>query len=84
MEVLQSLRQLLLNSDAHVSLSRKVRRAPRSTSCVHALSFVHKNMRPESVLCLEDAGSGRSHAFLVGIDAIRAAGAGIVVAGDIS
>jgi hypothetical protein len=56
MEVLQSLRQLLLNSDAHMSLSRKVRLArdlARSVSFVHALSFVHKNIRPESVLCFE-------------------------------
>jgi hypothetical protein len=53
MEVLQSLRHLLLNSDAHISLSRKVRMAcemAKAVSYVHTFAFVHKNVRPESVL----------------------------------
>lgn len=56
MEVLQSLRHLLLNSDAHISLSRKVRMArelAKAVSYVHNFAFVHKNVRPESVLCFE-------------------------------
>ncbi|KAI0440565.1 hypothetical protein F4803DRAFT_464722 [Xylaria telfairii] len=92
MEVLQSLRQLLLNSDIHISLSRKMRIArelAKAVNYVHTFAFVHKNVRPESVLCFEDdqgaANSslvGRSHAFLVGFDAFRAEAAETIMAGD--
>ncbi|GAW14613.1 hypothetical protein EKO27_g11180 [Xylaria grammica] len=92
MEVLQSLRHLLLNSDEHISLSRKVRIArelAKAVNYVHTFAFVHKNVRPESVLCFEeDYGAanqrpaGRSHAFLVGFDAFRAAAAETIMAGD--
>lgn len=87
MEVLQSLRQLLLNSDAHISLSRKMRigrELAKAINYVHTFAFVHKNVRPESVLCFEDARASRSHAFLVGFDAFRAADAGTMMAGDMS
>ncbi|KAL4918418.1 hypothetical protein BDW62DRAFT_200798 [Aspergillus aurantiobrunneus] len=87
MEVLQSLRQLLLNSDTHMSLSRKVhmaRELGKAVNYVHTFAFVHKNIRPESVLCFEDAQATRSHAFLVGFDAFRAADAGTLMGGDMS
>ncbi|KAI3320715.1 hypothetical protein HD806DRAFT_228049 [Xylariaceae sp. AK1471] len=91
MEVLQSLRHLLLNSDAHISLSRKVRIArelAKAVNYVHTFAFVHKNVRPESVLCFEDprastpSPSSSSRAFLVGFDAFRAAAAETIMAGD--
>jgi hypothetical protein len=92
MEVLQSLRHLLLNSDAHISLSRKVRIArelAKAVNYVHTFAFVHKNVRPESVLCFEEdsqvltpSPSSSSRAFLVGFDAFRAANAETIMAGD--
>lgn len=85
--VLQSLRQLLLGSDEHISLSRKLRIArelAKAVYCVHTFAFVHKNVRPESILCHEDEGASRSHAFLVGFDAFRAADGGTVMTGDMS
>lgn len=87
MEVLQSLRQLLLNPDAHISLSQKVRIARelvKAVNYVHTFDFVHKNVRPESVLCFEDTGASRSHAFLVGFDAFRATSSGTMMGGDMS
>ncbi|KAJ5698507.1 hypothetical protein N7462_000512 [Penicillium macrosclerotiorum] len=87
MEVLQSLRQLLLNSDEQISLSRKInisREICKAVCFVSTLGFVHKNIRPESVLCFEDPEATRSHAFLVGFDAFRAADAGTMMGGDMS
>ncbi|KAK3956846.1 hypothetical protein QBC32DRAFT_329736 [Pseudoneurospora amorphoporcata] len=87
MPVLQSLRQLLLNSDEHISLSRKMRIArelAKAIHYVHTFAFVHKNVRPESILCFEDDGASRSHAFLVGFDAFRAAGGGTAMTGDMT
>ncbi|RDW83901.1 uncharacterized protein DSM5745_04227 [Aspergillus mulundensis] len=87
MEVLQSLRQLLLNPDEHISLTQKIRIArelAKAVNYVHTFAFVHKNIRPESVLCFEDPNGSRSNVFLVGFDAFRAAGAGTIMAGDMS
>jgi hypothetical protein len=86
MEVLQSLRQLLLNSDEHISLSRKFRIAvelAKSVSSVHMFNFVHKSLRPESVLCFEDPQSSQSRTFLVGFDGFRSADGGTNLIGDI-
>ncbi|KAI1111774.1 hypothetical protein F5Y14DRAFT_300413 [Nemania sp. NC0429] len=92
MEAPQSLRQLLVNSDAHISLSRKVqisRELAKAVNYVHTFAFVHKNVRPESVLCLEESNRASapssprsSHAFLVGFDAFRANAAETIMAGD--
>ncbi|KAK1780338.1 hypothetical protein QBC45DRAFT_323854 [Copromyces sp. CBS 386.78] len=87
MSALQSLRQLLLASDELVSLSRKMRIArelAKAVHYVHTFAFVHKNVRPESILCYEDGRASRSHAFLVGFDAFRAADGGTVMTGDMS
>ncbi|KAI0401988.1 hypothetical protein F4802DRAFT_392145 [Xylaria palmicola] len=92
MEVLQSLRQLLLNSDQHISLSRKMhiaRELAKAVNYVHTFGFVHKNVRPESVLYFEEdhgaanpSPAGHGNAFLVGFDAFRAAAAETIMAGD--
>jgi hypothetical protein len=87
MEVLQSLRQLLLNSDGHISLSRKIRIArelTKSVSSVHIFNFVHKNIRPESILCFEDTESSQSNTFLVGFDGFRSADGGTNLVGDMA
>lgn len=89
----QSLRQLLLSSDARISLTRKVciaRELAKAVNYVHTFAFVHKNIRPESILCFGDAqashsgsGSGSSAVFLAGFDAFRAADANTIMAGDV-
>ncbi|KAJ5372060.1 hypothetical protein N7517_004066 [Penicillium concentricum] len=81
-EKLQSLRQLLLHADEHISLSRKVymaRELAKAVNYVHTFAFVHKNVRPESVLCFEDPQAASSHAFLVGFGAFRGADAGTMM-----
>ncbi|KAL1595987.1 hypothetical protein SLS60_009678 [Paraconiothyrium brasiliense] len=85
MEVLQSLRQLLLNSDQNISLSRKFRMArelAKSVSSVHMFNFVHKNIRPECILCFERPEASQSRAFLVGFDGFRSADGGTNLVGD--
>ncbi|KAL4860898.1 hypothetical protein BDV12DRAFT_208691 [Aspergillus spectabilis] len=85
MEVLQSLRQLLLNSDVNILLSCKLnitRELGKAINYVHTLAFVHKNIHPESVLCFEDPQSTNAHAFLIGFDAFRAADAGTMMGTD--
>ncbi|QMW44318.1 hypothetical protein G4B11_007738 [Aspergillus flavus] len=86
-ERLQSLRQLLLDSDADISLSRKInisRELAKAVNYVHTFAFVHKNIRPESVLCFEMPQSKYNHAVLVGFDAFRAADAGTLMGGDMT
>jgi hypothetical protein len=87
MEILQSLRQVLLNAEAnaHMSLTRRMRIAQqlaKSISYVHTFKFVHKNVCPESVLIFEDLDSKRSAAFLVGFDNFRSADGGTLMMGD--
>ena len=86
-DALQSLRQLLVSSDENISLTRKFRIAcqlARSVNYVHTFNFVHKNIRPESILCFEDVEAGKSHTFLVGFDVFRSADGGTMLLGDIA
>ncbi|KAJ6035937.1 hypothetical protein N7540_000216 [Penicillium herquei] len=86
-EALKSLREMLLRPDEHMSLSWKMlmaRELGKAVNYVHTFAFVHKNIRPESVLCFEDPRGAHSHAFLVGFDAFRAAEAGTVMGGDMT
>lgn len=84
---LLSLRQLLLYSDEHISLSRKfeiARELAKSVGYVHTFNFVHKNIRPESTLCFEDTKSSRNNTFLVGFDSFRSTDADTVLIGDVA
>lgn len=76
MDVLRSLRTMLLKSPHGMSVTQRVRLACQlatSISYVHTFGFVHKNIRPESILCFENKLEKRSHTFLVGFDSFRAA-----------
>ncbi|CAI7575021.1 unnamed protein product [Penicillium discolor] len=87
MEALKSLREMLLKPNEHMSLSWKMlmaRELGKAVNYVHTFAFVHKNIRPESVLCFEDPRGVNSHAFLVGFDAFRATDAGTVMGGDMT
>lgn len=97
----QSLRQflMLLQSERDVgggiaaSLGRRMSVAcclARSVSSVHTFKFVHKNVRPESVLLQlppdDDDGSPRTDAaaaFLLGFDGFRSADGATNLRGDI-
>ena len=96
----QSLRALLLSRDGAPSLSRRVRLAQElatSVSYVHTFDFVHKNIRPESVLLFQetqgDSGSSqpgiftatpanRRTSFLIGFESFRSAAGDTSLTGD--
>ncbi|KAJ3962481.1 hypothetical protein N0V92_000752 [Colletotrichum tropicale] len=72
-----SLRNLLLQ-ERMLSLTRVVeiaKQLARAVSFIHTLDFVHKNIRPETVLIFPDDGSDKSceifSAYLLGFDSFR-------------
>ncbi|ETS83228.1 hypothetical protein PFICI_05104 [Pestalotiopsis fici W106-1] len=74
-----------LPKPAKVSLSNRVRIAQQiaqSVNYVHALNFVHKNIRPESILIWDGTGSKFPSTFLVGFDNIRSADGATNLIGD--
>ncbi|KAF8850822.1 hypothetical protein BDZ45DRAFT_751326 [Acephala macrosclerotiorum] len=84
MEVLQTLRQNLLNKEINYSLSRRVMIAKglaKSVGFVHNFNFVHKHICPETILLFEDL-RARFSTFLVGFDNFRSADGGTNFAGD--
>ncbi|KAF2823759.1 hypothetical protein CC86DRAFT_59731 [Ophiobolus disseminans] len=70
----RSLRDLLLNTTAPFSTSLRLdiaRDLAKAVGYVHTFNFVHKNIRPETVLVF-DLGDGNSKStFLVGFDNFR-------------
>ncbi|KAF4626567.1 hypothetical protein G7Y89_g11588 [Cudoniella acicularis] len=74
MDVLQSLRRVLLNPPADISLNRRVRIAKelaKSVYYLHLINIVHQSITPESVLLFEDTVASRSSTFLVGFNNFR-------------
>jgi hypothetical protein len=72
----KSLRQFLLEGNMCYSLSERFNVAlelVKSVSYVHSFGFVHKGIRPEAILLLEQETSSLGSAFLVGFDRVRIA-----------
>ncbi|KAL6404753.1 hypothetical protein AUP68_11582 [Ilyonectria robusta] len=73
----RSLRDLLLNAPTPKSLSSRfeiARELAKSVNYVHSFGFVHKNIRPESVLVFDTGDRGttaRQSAYLVGFENFR-------------
>ncbi|KAH0428005.1 het-s domain protein [Colletotrichum camelliae] len=72
-----SLRSLLLQ-ERRLSLTRVVeiaKQLARAVSFIHTLDFVHKNIRPETIVVFPDHGSDTSYklfsAYLLGFDSFR-------------
>lgn len=78
-----TLRHLLLEAspslDAKFCLARAM---ARGVASVHAAGFVHKNIRPETVLTLHEKGDFLPTAFLVGFERFRAAKTVTTLTGD--
>ncbi|KAF9767674.1 hypothetical protein IL306_015134 [Fusarium sp. DS 682] len=72
---IRSIRQLLLSGQAHDSLSDRLEMGKRLVNAVyyvHLYGFVHKNIRPETILSLSKTEEGiPSTACLVGFQVIR-------------
>lgn len=72
----RSLRDLLLNERTKQSLSQRfeiARGLARSIGYVHILGFVHKSIRPDSILCFHgnDGKVTANSVFLAGFDVFR-------------
>lgn len=72
----RSFRDLLLNNTVNRSISSRLnfaKQLAKSVSYVHAFNFVHKNIRPESILVFDEAPSEvqSSNLFLVGFENFR-------------
>ena len=69
-----TLRHLLLKASPSLEAKFCLARAmTRGVASVHAAGFVHKNIRPETVLSLHEKGDSLPTAFLVGFERFRAA-----------
>ena len=83
----QSLRSILIAAEKDISLSirfRFARQLAQSVSYVHNYGFVHKNIRPDTVLVFEDHtyGSKQPASFLLGFEKFRPAEGMTLRAGD--
>lgn len=70
----RSLRDALLNNGTPGSLSRRFEIAKdlaKSVGSIHTFGFVHKNIRPESILLFTSADGSTLSPFLVGFDSFR-------------
>lgn len=70
----RSLRDLLLNTPAPESLSQRfaiARQLATAVAYVHIFGFVHKNIRPESVLSFGSEDDRQPHIYLAGFEAFR-------------
>ena len=81
----RSLRSILLQPDSHASLSRRfhlARQLARSISYMHTYNFVHKSIRPDTVLVLQNAETDLAASFLLGFEKIRLADGRTLQSGD--
>lgn len=72
----RSLRQVLRDGQGVHSLSERFRLASelaKAVNFVHVFGFVHKNVRPETILLLSDGTSSLGSAYLVGFERVRTA-----------
>jgi hypothetical protein len=72
----RSLRDLLLHKTKHPFLDEKVelsKQLANSVAFVHTANFVHKNIRPETILVFDQESSETCAAFLVGFEVFRMA-----------
>lgn len=80
-----SLRAVLYDKQPNHSLSERLhiaRGLARAVSYVHNLGFVHKNIRPETILLLRDQESSLGSPYLVGFEAFRSADGRTMKRGD--
>ncbi|KAK0650999.1 hypothetical protein B0T16DRAFT_72038 [Cercophora newfieldiana] len=81
-----SLRAELLQ-EAPVSLTRVLHIAQclaKSVSFIHVCDFVHKNIRPETIITVPDGNTSPSDAYLLGFDGFRSAYYQTTMEGDLA
>lgn len=80
----RTLREILLQG-ATYPLDQRFQLAKdlaRSVAFVHTYGFVHKNIRPDTIVVFQDHPSVLGHSFLVGFERFRPAAAGSHLRGD--
>jgi hypothetical protein len=85
MENPRSLRSILKSADVNLSLSDRFRVALQlatSVSYIHTYGFVHKNIRPETVLIFQNQKSPLGASFLLGFEKFRFADGRTMLLGD--
>ncbi|KAH8158747.1 hypothetical protein CIB48_g9505 [Xylaria polymorpha] len=83
-DTFRSLRGALL-SQGTPSLSQRLsiaKELAKSISYMHTFAFVHKNIRPETILLFDDVETKKSLTFLVGFEGFRAADGATAQRGD--
>ncbi|KAJ5768903.1 hypothetical protein N7520_003462 [Penicillium odoratum] len=81
-----TLRHLLIEQSQY-PLNQRIqlaRQLARSVMFVHTAGFVHKNIRPETILVFSEAGKITIQSFLTGFERIRPAEAPTELYGDLS
>jgi hypothetical protein len=81
----RSLRSSLVSGEADHSLSdrfRIARQLAKSVSYIHTYGFVHKNIRPETIITFKDSESSLGSSFLVGFEKFRTADGRTLRSGD--
>lgn len=81
----KSLRSILLDPDPNASLSRRfhlARQLAQSVSYIHTYNFVHKSIRPDTILVLQDDDKNLAASFLLGFENFRTADGQTLRAGD--
>ena len=69
-----SLRRLLINADVTYPLNARVnlgQMLARSVAFLHTCHLVHKNVRPENIICFSTPGKYPDHPYLVGLERFR-------------
>ena len=80
-----NLRRLLLDADKTYPLNARVQiaqRLARSTVFLHTFQIVHKNIRPENVVCFGSQGGKPDRPYLIGFERFRMASASSERIGD--
>jgi hypothetical protein len=80
----RTVRDLLLHKVPH-ALNRRFQLAKqlvRSLMFVHTSGFVHKSIRPETIVVFQEKQSILGPSFLIGFERFRPGGAGTLLAGD--
>ncbi|KAF1965572.1 hypothetical protein BU23DRAFT_560927 [Bimuria novae-zelandiae CBS 107.79] len=81
----RSLRHMLLTANPNASLSdrfRVARQLAQSVSYIHTYDFVHKSIRPDTILVLQDAKTDLAASFLIGFEKFRTADGRTLKTGD--
>lgn len=83
----RTLRAILIDADSSHSLNERLelaKQAINSVMFVHSAKFVHKNIRPETIVVFKKGNEALGPSFLVGFERFRSASSATYLLGDSS